>query len=169
MSHCARIAIVGSVIACAVFAAPARAEEARAVEIIASAQDSSSAVSIGPVLLEAPGGYVIRSATQLVALSSKADSAKDAGVQKEIEAELARLLQMDAIDWSKQMVLAVRGEPGTKADTIRFDSIKVENGVLTVAWRVRPRPPHAGPGTPIAVILVERINGEVRFVPAGQK
>ena len=152
-----------------VFTAQAHAEEAREVEIIASAQDGSSAARIGPVLLEAPGGYVIRSAEQLAARSNKADSAKDPGVQKEIEAELARLLQMDAIDWSKQMVLAVRGEPGTKADTIRFDSIKVENGVMTVAWKVRPRPPHAGPGTPIALILVDRINGEVRFAPAGQK
>ena len=50
--------------------------------------------------MEAPGGYVIRSAEQLVALSSKADSAKDPAVQKEMETDLARLLQMDAIDWS---------------------------------------------------------------------
>lgn len=163
MSFCARLAIACSVFACAVLAAPARAEEAREVEIIASAQDSTRVASIGPVLLDATGGYVIRSAEQLVTLSSKADSAKDPAVQKEIEAELVKLLKVDAIDWSKQMALAVRGEPGTKADTIRFDSIKVEDKVLTVAWKVRPRPPHAGPGTPVAVILVERFDGEVRF------
>jgi hypothetical protein len=169
MSYGARVAVACSGLACAIFATHVRAEDARELKIIASAQDSTRAVSIGPVLMEAPGGYVIRSAEQLVALSTKADSAKDRGVQKEIEAELARLLRVDAIDWSKQMAVAVRGEPGTKADTIRFDSIKVADKVLTVAWKVRPRPPHAGPGTPIAVILVERFDGEVRFALAGQK
>ena len=72
-------------------------------------------------------------------------------------------------DLGSTLVLAVRGAPGTKADRVRFDGLKVEDKILTVAWKVRPRPPHAGPGTPIALILVERFNGEVRFVPAGQK
>ena len=162
MSYRTRLAVASSVLVCAVFA-PVHADEARELKIVASAHDSTREVSIGPVMLEASGGYVIRSAEQLVALSSKADSAKDAGVQKKIEAELATLLRVDAIDWSKYMVVAVRGEPGTKADTVRFDSIKVEDWRLTVAWKVRPRPPHAGPGTPIAVILVERFDGEVKF------
>jgi hypothetical protein len=67
------------------------------------------------------------------------------------------------------MVLGVRGEPGTKADKIHFDSLTIESQVLTVAWKVRPRPPHAGPGTPIALILVDRFDGDVKFVLAGRK
>jgi hypothetical protein len=82
-----------------------------------------------------------------------------------MEAELAKLLEVDAIDWRKQMVLAVRGEPGTKADRVHFDSLKVEGKVLTVAWKVKQRPPHAGTGTPIALILVDRFDGEVKFGP----
>jgi hypothetical protein len=152
-------------VACAVLAAPLRAEDAPEVKIIASAQDSPREASIGPVRLDNYGGVVIRSAEELVAHSSKPDAAKDPAVRKEVEAELARVLEVDAIDWGKQMVLAVRGVPGTGADRVHFDSLKVEGKVLTVAWRVRQRPPHAGPGTPIAVILVTRFDGEVKFAP----
>ena len=150
------------VAAWAVLPAPLRAEDAKELKIIASAQDTSLAPSIGPVQFK-NNEVVIRNAEELVASSSKAKSAKDPVVQKEVEAELAKLLKVDAIDWSKQMVLAVRGEPGTKADRVHFDSLKVEGKILTVAWKVKQRPPHAGPGTPIALILVERFDGEVKF------
>jgi hypothetical protein len=142
-----------------------RAEDARELKIIASAQDSSRATNLGPVQLKDSGGVVIRSAEDLVAHSSKSDSAKDLAVQKQMDAELAKLLQVDAIDWSKQMVLAVRGERGTTADRIHFDSLTVEGKVLTVAWKVKQRPPHAGCGTPFALVLVERFDGEVKFGP----
>ena len=165
MSRCLQLSFACVVAACAALPAPLRAGDAKELKIIASAQDSTGAVNIGPVHLEAPGGYVIRSAEKLVAFSSQADSAKDQAVQKEIVAELAKLLEVDAIDWNKQMVLAVRGEPGTKADRVHFDSLRVEGKVLTVAWKVKQRPPHAGPGTPIALILVDRFDGEVKFGP----
>jgi hypothetical protein len=169
MRHGLQLTVTGLLAAAVVLTATARAEEARELTILASAQNSTRAANVGPVQLDELGGVVIRSAEQLVALSSKAQAAKDGAVQKEITAELAKLLQMDAIDWSSQMAVAVRGEPGTKADKIRFDSLKVDNNVLTVAWKVIPRPPHAGPGTPIALILVERFDGEVKFVLSGQK
>jgi hypothetical protein len=156
--------LVGAVlVVCAVLSVQLRAEDAQELKIIASVQDSVKEAAIGPVQLADYGGVAIRSAEELVALSSKAKSAKDLAVQKEIESELAKLLDVDAIDWSKQMVLAVRGEPGTKADRVHFDSLKVEGKVLTVAWKVKQRPPHAGPGTPIGLILVERFDGEVKF------
>ena len=46
-------------------------------------------------------------AEELVGVTSKAKSAKDPDVQKEMEAELAKLLKVDAIDWNKQIVLGV--------------------------------------------------------------
>jgi hypothetical protein len=165
MSRGLQLRVACLALTCAVLQVPLRAEDASEVKIIASAQDSPRAASIGPVQLHAYGSVVLRSAEELVAHSSKATSAKDPGVQKEVEAELAKLLDVDAIDWSQQMVLAVRGEPGTKADRVHFDSLKVEGKVLTVAWKVRQRPPHAGPGTPIALILVARFDGEVKFAP----
>ena len=169
MRHGLQLSIACLLVVWATLPATARAADAKELQIFASARDSNRAANIGPVQLDELGGVVIRSAEELVALSSKAKSAKDPAVQKETEAELAKLLQLDAIDWSKQMVLAVRGERGTKADKVRFDSLKIEDKVLTVAWKVIPRPPHAGPGTPIALILVERFDGEVKFVLSGQK
>lgn len=151
------------VVALATVPALVRAESPRELTVVAMAQDSPREASIGPVQLDSFGGVVIRSAEELVAHSGKPGSAKDSAVQKAMSAELAKLLQMDAIDWSKQMVLAVRGEPGTKADRVHFDSIAVEGKVLTVTWKVKQRPPHAGPGTPIALVLVDRFDGEVKF------
>jgi hypothetical protein len=160
-----RLVVPGLVVACAGLPAPLCADDARELRIIATAEDSPRAGAIGPVRLNDHGGVVVRNAEELVAHSAKPDSAKNPAVQKAMAAELAELLQVDAIDWDKQMILAVRGEPGTKADRVQFDSLKVEGKVLTVAWKVKQRPPHAGPGTPIAVILVERFDGEVKFVP----
>jgi hypothetical protein len=142
-----------------------RAGAAQELRIIARAPDSPRAAGIGPVELKDPGGVVIRNAEELAAHSSRAKSARNRTVQKEVEAELAKLLGVAAIDWGKQMVLAVRGEPGTEADRVRFDSLKVKGKVLTVAWKVKPRPPHARPGTPIALILVDRFDGDVKFAP----
>lgn len=152
-------------LAIAVLAVPSSAEEAHDVKIIAAAQDSPNVGNIGPIHLEQNATIVIRSAEELVARSTKATTAKDAATQKEMQTELAKLLQVDAIDWRTQMVVAVRGEPGTKADRVHFDSLKIEGKVLTVAWKVKQRPPHAGPGTPIALILVDRFDGEVKFTP----
>ena len=165
MSRGLLLSVASLVAACAVLPAPLRAEDATELKIIAGAYDSPRAATIGPVHLNDYGGVVIRSGEELVALSSKAKSAKDPAIQKEMEAELAGLLEVDAIDWSKQMVLVVRGEPGTKADRVHFESLTVEGKVLKVAWKVKQRPPHAGPGTPIALILIDRFDGEVKFGP----
>jgi len=141
------------------------------VPLVLRADEPKIIASVGStdpflVRLKKPdSGVVIRSAEELVAHSSRPDSAKDPTVQKAMQAELVKLLEVESIDWNKQMVLAVRGEPGTKADRVHFDSLKVEGKVLTVAWKVKQRPPHAGPGTPIALILVERFDGEVKFAP----
>jgi len=165
MSRCLQLSVACLAAACAILPAPLCAEDARELKIIASAQDSPRAANIGPVQLDDYGGAVIRSAEELVAHSGKPDSAKDPATQKEMTAELAKLLGVDGIDWKKQMVLAVRGQPGTKADRVHFDSLKVQGKVLTVAWKVKQRPPHAGTGTPIALVLVERFDGEVKFAP----
>jgi hypothetical protein len=147
---------------------PPRAEAARETNILASAHDSPLEAGIGPIQLRDLGGVAIRSAQELVALSSRADAATNPAVQKELTAELATLLEVSAIDWNKQMVLAVRGTPGTKLDRIQFDALTVEGKVLTVTWKVNQRPPHAGLGTPVALILVER-SDEVKFVERGRK
>src|SRR5437762_1341042 len=99
MSRCLQLCVTVLLVACVVRPAPLRAEGDRELKIIASAQDSPRAATIGPVQLNDYGGVVIRSAEDLVARSSKPDSAKDPAVQKAMEAELAYLLEVDAIDW----------------------------------------------------------------------
>lgn len=160
-----RLSVTCLAVVCAASAAPLGANAAGEWKIIAGAYDSQREAAVGPVRLNDYGGIVIRSAEELVAHSTKPDAAKDPAVQKEMAAELAELLEVDGIDWKKQMVIAVRGRPGTKADRVHFDALTVEGKVLTVAWKVKQRPPHAGLGTPVALILVERFDGEVKFTP----
>jgi hypothetical protein len=150
------LALAGLLVA---LSGPLRAAEPRELTILASAYDSPRADHIGPVRLDGYGGIAIRGPDDLAA------HAANPGDRKALEAELAKILDVDGIDWTKQMVLAVRGEPGTKADRIHFDSLRVEGGVLTVSWTLKQRPPHAGAGTPIALVLVERVAGEVKFGP----
>lgn len=161
MVRSVQLVAVCVVVACSV----GQAGEGKEWKVIATAQDSQRECDIGPVRLNAYGGVVIRSGEELVARSGKPAAAKDPATQNAMTVELAKLLDIDSIDWSKQMVLAVRGEPGTKADRVHFESLTVDGKVLTVAWTVKQRPPHAGLGTPIAVLLVERFDGEVKFVP----
>src|SRR5262249_53683215 len=128
------------------------AEEPRELKIIARHQRSS----IEPVQLKS-GDAVIRNAEELVALSSKPDAAKDAAVQKEMEAALAKLLNVKAIDWTKHMVLVLARDRQETGDVgITIDSLKVEGRVLTVAWKQKAAARTVG--YPKALLLVERFD-----------
>ena len=145
-----------------------RAEEPKEPKIIARASDSD------PYLVRLKkddNGVVIRSAEDLVAHSTKPDAAKDPAVQKAMEAELAKFLNVEGIDWNKQMVLAVQGRP-TKGEQgiIKFGSLKVEGMALVVPWKQEnrgTRAPYQGP--PVGLALVERLGGEVKFVSLAKK
>jgi sulfatase modifying factor 1 len=141
-----------------------RAEEPKELKIIASASEANPSLIR---LKKDDSGVVIRSAQELVALSSKPDSAKDPEVQKARVSELAKRLKVDDIDWNKQMVLAVQGH-ATRGEfgTIKLDSPTIEGKVLTVHWKQEnrvTRAPFQGPPTGFA--LVERFVGDVKFLP----
>jgi hypothetical protein len=134
----------------------ARAEDTKELKPTATAKDKSRSASIGSFQLKTDG-VVVRSAEELVGLTSKAKSAKDPAVQKEMEAELAKLLKVDAIDWKKQMVLGVIGE--------EFDSLKTDGKVLTATFVPFKEPPvRSIPATPKILVLIDRVEGEVKFV-----
>jgi sulfatase modifying factor 1 len=141
-----------------------RAEEPKGLTITASASASNPLMVR---LKKDDSGVVIRSARDLVAHSSKPDSAKDPAVQKAMESELAKFLNVETIDWGKQMVLAVRGHPTNgELGVIKFDPPKSEGKVLLIFWKQEhhvTRAPHQGPPTGFA--LVERFEGEVTFLP----
>jgi hypothetical protein len=136
--------------------AAVRAEDAKQLKPLATVRDDSRSASIGSFQLKTQG-VVIRSAEELVALTDKAKSAKDSEVQKAMEAELAKLLKVDAIDWSKQTVLGVIGEG--------FDSLSAEDKVLTATFVPFKEPGgRAVPRTPKVLVVIERFEGEVKFV-----
>jgi hypothetical protein len=140
----------------AILPATTLAEDARDVKSIAAAKGDSRDGRLGPFEIKRHG-VVVRSAEELVALTSEAKSAKDPKVQKEMEAELAKLLKVDAIDWNKQMVIAVIGE--------KIESLKTDGKALTATYVPFKEPLQlAVPPTPKVLVLIERLEGEVKFV-----
>jgi hypothetical protein len=134
----------------------ARAEDTKELKPVATAKDRTLRASIGSFQLQTDG-VVIRSAEELVALTTKAKSAKDPVVQKAMETELAKLLKVEAIDWNKQIVLGVIGE--------EFDSLKSDGKVLTATFVPFKEPGgRAVPPTPKILVLIDRFEGEVKFV-----
>src|SRR5262249_23478156 len=114
-----------------------RAEEPMAPKILASASDPD------PVLVRLKkddSSVVIRSADELLAHSAKPDSAKDPAAQKAAEAELAKRLKVESIDWSKQMVLAVQGHPTRgSSGAIKFGPPILEGKILVLPWKQENR------------------------------
>lgn len=136
--------------------ATARADDPKDVKPIATIKDISHSARMGPFEIKRHG-MAVRNAEELVALTSKAKSATDPKIQKQMEAELAKLLKVEAIDWSKQMVVGVIGR--------EVDSIKTDGKVLTVNYTPYKEPLQlAIPPTPKHLMLIERVEGEVKFV-----
>ena len=136
--------------------APALAEDTKELKPIATARGDSRDGRLGPFEIKRHG-VAVRSAEELVMLSSEAKSAKDPKVQKEMEAELAKLLKVDAIDWNKQMVLAVISE--------KFESLTTDGKALTATYIPYKEPLQlAVPPTPKILVLIDRFEGEVKFV-----
>ncbi|MCE9560589.1 MAG: hypothetical protein K8U57_00910 [Planctomycetes bacterium] len=104
-----------------VLSTPALADDDKDVKPIATAMTASRDGRFGPFEINR-NGVAIRSAEELVALTTKAKLAKETAVQKEMEAELAKLLKVESIDWSKQMVIAAIAE--------KFDSVKTDGKIL---------------------------------------
>jgi hypothetical protein len=150
-------AVTWLVAAWLVVPAAAGADDTKDVKAIATAKDVARSASFGPIRLKKEG-VVIRSAEELVALTAKATAANDPAVQKETEAEVAKLLQVEAIDWAKRMILGVIGE--------EVESLKSDGKALTVSYVPFKEPlARAIPKTPKVLVLVERFEGEVKFVP----
>jgi hypothetical protein len=74
-----------------------------------------------------------------------------------MEAELAKLLKVEAVDWNEQTVLGVIGEG--------FEALRIEGKVLTATFVPFKEPSgRALPRTPKVLVLLERFDGEVKFV-----
>jgi hypothetical protein len=75
-----------------------------------------------------------------------------------MDVELAKLLKVDAVDWRKHIVLGVIGQG--------FDSLKYDGKVLTATYVPFKEPlTRLIPPTPKVLVLIERFEDEVKFVP----
>ena len=153
-----------SVAALVAAAALARADEPKGPKVIAAA----SAPAPTLVKLKADdSGVVIRGPEELVAHTDRPDAAKNPDAQKAAVAELTKLLKVDAIDWKTQTVLAVRGHPGPGSmSSIKFDPPVGSGKLLLVVWTQEDRATRAVyRDQPTGFLLVERFDGEARFLP----
>lgn len=89
-------------------------------------------------------------------------------MRAEAAARYARALQVERIDFTKQMVIGVSG--GVQPAGARVEVTRVEPAAkgapLTVSWRLhapKPGQPVEGIAHPAEVILVKRFAGDVRF------
>jgi hypothetical protein len=165
MFHRLQLSIAGLVVAWLMLPPPAGAEDTKELKPIATIKANSSGASIGSFELDTTG-VVVHSAEELVARTSKAKSSKDPAVQNEMETELAKILKVKAIDWNKQMVLGMITEG--------FDSLKTDGKILTatfVPYKEDPRAAatRAGPAPPKVLVLIERFEGDVKFVKKKEK
>ncbi len=116
---------------------------------------------------------VLRSAAELVAATpfSRLDAPQQV-VEKMATAELAKALKVDTIDWKTRMLVVVTaGVKPTGGYSVDILSVKVADKTATVTWKLNtPKGFVTQAFThPGQVALVERFDGEVKFVagPAG--
>jgi hypothetical protein len=117
--------------------------------------------------------FAIRSAAELVAATPfKNLDAPQQVVEKKATEELAKALKVDTIDWSKQMLVVVTGgvKPtgGWQIDVLK---VTVDGKNCVVSWQLNPPKGVATQAFthPAVVALVDRCDGEVKFVLAMEK
>ena len=116
---------------------------------------------------------VIRSAKELADRPpfNKLDAPAEV-VEKMATAALAKALKVDAIDWTKQMVVVVTaGVKPTGGYRVEITKATQADKTVTVHWKL-----HTPKGAvtqafthPAQAALIERVDGEVRFDPPAAK
>jgi hypothetical protein len=86
-------------------------------------------------------------------------------IDQSATATLSRLLGVGGIDWERQMLVTVCA--GLRGDFDRLRVLRVERkgDTLTVFYKMeKSEPPSGGFGYPAETVLVDRLDGPVRFV-----
>jgi hypothetical protein len=161
MSYYPQRFIACLVVACVVLPAPLSAQGAKDLK-----SGAKIVMTNGPIPYKFNLHLVIRSAEELVANSSKPLKSKDRDVQKEMSSALAKLFNVDAIDWDKKMVVGImtgggRGDAGNLA----FVSFLIQGKSMTVSYTGPAYPDHTCAANS-GLALVDRFDGEVKFVDA---
>lgn len=142
-------------------------------QVIAYAANNETTPSIGPLVFQEKGRHLtVRNAEDLLPGRGCSNTIKQRQVRQE---ELAKILKVKEIDWTKQMVLAIDGGTFTsdeESDALRIEivSLQVVDKTLTVAWRLRrPLAKRVTAQRPKALVLVDRWDGPVEFREAAAK
>ncbi len=126
---------------------------------------SGSDWKIGPLFRSGPQ-LVFRSAEELAA-NADPTKAKDSEFQKQIEAQYAKLLRVEAIDWRKQMVVAAGGTVYNYNRRAFFQSFEIQGKQMVVQWRITEESEarRSECHDTRCVALIERFDGPVLFNP----
>lgn len=142
-------------------------------QVIAFAANNATTPSIGPLAFQEKGGHLtVRNAEDLLPGRGCSNTIKQRQVRQE---ELAKILRVKEINWTRQMVLAIDGGTFTsdeESDALRIEivSLQVVDKTLTVAWRLRrPLAKRVTAQRPKALVLVDRWDGPVEFREAAAK
>jgi hypothetical protein len=109
-------------------------------------------------------GVACRGPADLTALMVKDPKlASDIAEQRRAEERAAKLLGVMAIDWTKQMLIAIDAGTVGGSSEVKLVSLTAERGTLTVTWQTADRP-GAGLTNPRLLALVPRFEGDVLFV-----
>jgi hypothetical protein len=119
---------------------------------------------IDPVGDKPRHGVACRGPADLTALVVKDPKlAAAADEQKRAEAWAARLLKVEKIDWTKQMVVAVDAGSVGNGREVKLVSAKADGQTLTVTWQTLTKA-KSGLANPRLVALMPRFEGDVVFV-----
>jgi hypothetical protein len=108
------------------------------------------------------------------AVAAATDRTRDDAGRKEAAQAMAKLFQVDAIDFDKQMIVVVTAGPKpTGGFSVEIEGVRREDKTATVSWKLKT----PAPGDfvteafthPARAALVERFDGEVKFAPPLKK
>ncbi len=136
-------------------AQPAWAADPKPPAILAKAGQSNGDGSLGGLLPTTP--MVLRSAAELEAHRKSHPNSSSVSLES--------VLGVKEIDWSRQMVVAVRQAlPSSRAGLppVEFTGTRLEGGTLVVDWALVGQPAWCSTKG-VGVALVERFDGPVRF------
>ena len=115
---------------------------------------------------KAEHGIVLRGPADLAARTvADPKKAADPAEQQAAAEWAAKLLGVEKIEWTKQMLLAISAGVQATPHEVRVVSLKAKDAELVVTWDTVPKS-GTGVSDPKALLLVPRFEGVVRFVRA---
>lgn len=159
------LAVIGSILAITRLRA-SEAPESEELKVFAKVSTVGDyGTDVGPIRFsEISQQLVLRSAGELRDHAHVDEGSKSPEAAAQVESSLARLLDVESIDWDRQMIIAIRARPSRTTHEIEVDRMSIAEGVCTVNWRLA-RKDSMTFNSPKAVLLVERFDGDVRFKP----